>query len=118
LVVDLRDGGICQRCGKSKFDGYRIEWCHVMSRSHKSIQWQPWNTLALCGPSGFQQTCHFWFDRGDRKAARLWWAEKWPERAQKLAIHRATDAAPINLSNERLWLEQEIARKEASMTSL
>ena len=102
LVVVLRDRNTCQRCG-NRWPVKQIQWAHILNRQAKSIQWTPWASLALC--SG----CHMWFD-ADRTRGRAWWAEKFPERAQRLAIWRATRSRPVSLGMEREWLRQEIER--------
>lgn len=101
--MEIRDGNTCQRCGSHRSVS-QIHWAHVQNRQAKSIQWAPWNSLALCAG------CHFWFDGDNRKAAREeWWAVKWPERAQQLALWRSTRPKPINLELELLWLQKELA---------
>lgn len=103
LVVVVRDHNTCQRCGSSGQDS-QIHWAHVQNRQAKSIQWRPFNSLALCAG------CHFWFDGDNRKAAREeWWASKWPDRAQQLAIWKTSRPPKINFALEQAWLEQELA---------
>lgn len=55
LVVVIRDKDTCQRCGAT-YAQRQIQWAHVHNRTAKSIQWQPWASLALCAE------CHMWAD--------------------------------------------------------
>ena len=94
-MVEIRDKSTCQRCGKTSAES-QIHWAHVQNRQAKSIQWTPWNSLALCAG------CHFWFDGDNRKAARdEWWAIKWPQRAAALEVWRSLRAKPVDLGLTR-----------------
>lgn len=104
LVVECRDKNTCQRCGKTSAES-QIHWAHVIGRLAKSIQWTPWNSLALCAG------CHFWFDGDNRaKAREEWWAVKWPDRALQLQVWRSKKPRPIDLDLERAFLLQELDR--------
>lgn len=54
-----RAKGYCEAAGwekrHSKACGGCLEWCHIKSRSHKSIRHAPWNSCCLC------TACHFYF---------------------------------------------------------
>lgn len=48
----------CVRCGKRSPDPEKLttglEWTHIISRSYKSVRWNPKNWLCLCS------ACHSW----------------------------------------------------------
>ena len=106
LVVHLRDHGYCQRCGSSgKTRG--VQWAHVFVRNYKRLRWNPDNSLALCAG------CHAWFDH-HKKDAWPWFAQEFPDRAQRLELLIATRGLrpKMDLAAEKAWLTQEIAKLE------
>ena len=107
-VVAHRDCNTCQRCGTGP--PHQIQWCHVLTRTHKWAQWNPLASLALCA------TDHFWFDSRKGTLARpseglAWWMEKFPDRAQALMVLYATKRRPkLDREALRMWLEQQLGR--------
>lgn len=63
LIVRERAGNKCEKCGRSKAQGYMVSHAHILRRGHKSVRWHPDNGFCLC------VRCHFWMDnstnRGD-----------------------------------------------------
>ncbi|WP_228002174.1 HNH endonuclease [Nocardia australiensis] len=64
-IVDLRSGGLCERCGGS---GHSVH--HLLNRSQGG-RWEPTNCARLCG-SGLTG-CHGWITTHPDEA----WAEGW-----------------------------------------
>jgi len=82
-IAVLRDGGICQKCGKSKASGYQIHGSHIFSvGAHPTISAEPYNIKALCA------TCHSPGFKGswhEDPAANIEWFEgKFPGRLKEL----------------------------------
>lgn len=50
-AVRMRDGNICQNCGK----GPNTECAHIFGRARKSVRWDMMNAVALC------HWCHKYF---------------------------------------------------------
>lgn len=115
IVVEIRDQNTCQMCGKT-IEQTRIEWAHVVTRNAKSLIFVPWNSLALCGPRINSTSCHNWWHTNPVQA-NLWWADKFPDRAEKLTIWRHDRHKPkINRMLELLWLQQEEQRLAGKRT--
>jgi hypothetical protein len=109
LVVELRDGNACVRCGRHG-EGTRIEWSHVITRNAPSLIYKPWNSMALCGPRKYRWTCHYWFD-SNKSESMKWWEQKYPERAVALLAWRHDRRRPkIDRGLELMALRQEIER--------
>lgn len=101
LVVEIRDGNRCQRCG-AEAERSKIDWSHVVTRGAKSIKWTEWNSKALCAG------CHQWWG-GHPIEASEWWREKYPEREiQRLAWKQQRKKQPIQHELIRLYLIQKI----------
>jgi hypothetical protein len=111
LVVELRDGNTCQRCGNIGGDCCKIDWAHVKAGRALSLTYAPWAALALCAG------CHFFFDgNGNGKPdtlSRRWWAEKFPDRDLLLRQWEQQRSRPkFDPDLTALWLRQEIAKLE------
>ena len=105
LVVECRDGNVCQRCGRG---AGKIDWAHVVTRSDPSLICVPWNPLALCGPRINQASCHNWFDN-NKIASIGWWEETFPDRAEAFMVWRHAKKHRIpDRRVEAEWLRQEI----------
>ena len=116
-LVFRRDGYTCARCGKTQtlsepkrsitvgklsYTIYRyagLQWAHIYSRSRKSMQWIPENSICLCAG------CHLsWHHRPLEAVA--WLEEAFPERAQWLKLCAQT---PHKI--ERLGILLDLARR-------
>lgn len=86
ILAKERDGYICQRCGKSKEAGYRIEGSHVFPEGrYHGLSADPENIKALCSD------CHIWWWHAHPTEAGVWFKEKYPERyAYLLELSRTT----------------------------
>lgn len=93
-VTFARDGHACCRCGVRD----PLHWCHVNTRAVLSLRWNLDNVLALCAG------CHLW-NHHHPTAFSEWWTEKYPERAQRLALWRPGGRVEPELI--RLWLLQQ-----------
>ena len=73
-----RDGGLCQRCGKSKQDGWQIHGSHVFPEGkYHGMSANTENIKALCAQ------CHMWWHENPI-ASSEWFREKFPKRYKKL----------------------------------
>ena len=86
IAVKLRDGHICQRCGK-EVRGFGCHWAHIYSRNSHWLRWLMPNALTLCCG------CHRWFD-GNGLDSSKWFTEKWPAREQYLREKRRMARSP------------------------
>lgn len=84
-IVRLRDGNICQRCGKW-VEGSNRHVSHVSPESAgTSLRWNPINMKVLC------YHCHInWWHKNPRKAG-AWFNEKFPERAAFIDAFPSTE---------------------------
>lgn len=83
-AVRLRDGNICQRCGKFA-EGSNRHVSHVIpvSAGHK-LRWDPQNMKILC------YHCHInWWHKNPMESS-AWFAEKFPERWAHIQLQRGT----------------------------
>jgi hypothetical protein len=73
-----RDGHKCvvQGCTRTN-----IQWCHVISRTYKSIQWDLDNNLTMC--AGHHLAWH-----QDPREWGKWFAENYPARDEYLTIRK------------------------------
>lgn len=72
--IKTRDGWRCQRCGRSKEAGFKIEAAHIVPRSRSLLlRWDKNNGVALC------YACHEirWHGHSDGLG---WFKEKYPDR--------------------------------------
>lgn len=73
-----RDGGICQRCGKSKISGWQIHGSHVFPEGkYHGMSVNTENIKALCAQ------CHMWWHENPL-ASSEWFRGKFPVRYKKL----------------------------------
>jgi hypothetical protein len=85
-IAVIRDGGICQKCGRSKDAGYQIHGSHILSvGGHPALCATLKNIKALCA------TCHApgykgsWHDDpGGNLAPDGWFHKKYPGRLRYL----------------------------------
>ena len=70
-VIAIRDGGICQKCGKH-FE--KMDCSHVIPRGNKRLRWDLDNLKSLC--SG----CHMWWWHQNPLEAEEWFSSKFPKR--------------------------------------
>lgn len=73
-----RAGGLCEKCGFPPLPGThadRLELAHLQKRSQGGRGDQPWNIVALCGPSVNSNTCHNDIDY-KRRSYRDWIEKK------------------------------------------
>lgn len=68
-TIRLRDNNTCRRCGRSKGQGWRIEWAHFYSRSNKAIRWDMDNSCMLCF------NCHYEFGHKHPKEFAEFWKD-------------------------------------------
>src|SRR5579872_5782654 len=73
-VVFERDGGVCVRCGDRS---RAVQWCHIFSRRHKALRWEPDNALSMCAG------CHMFWHHEPLLAVE-WFRKKWPERYSRI----------------------------------
>lgn len=85
-IAILRDGGICQKCGRSKESGYRIHGSHILSVGyHPALCATLKNIKALCAichSPGFKGSWHE--DPAGNLAPDGWFHKKYPGRIKYL----------------------------------
>ena len=75
-----RAGYKCEKCGRSKEQGYQMHGSHIYPESiYKSMSAEVSNILCLCA------LCH-WDWHENPLAAADWFKKKYPELAKKLSI--------------------------------
>jgi len=111
LVVELRDKNTCQKCGKRKEDGWKIDWSHVITRRTKSLRHHVMNSKALCGG------CHMWWGQKPEES-RIWFQDKFPERWAFLEVARRIKGRAPDLILTKKYLEAEVGRAERGDTSV
>lgn len=57
-IVRIRDKWTCRRCGRSKAQGWKVEWAHFIGRGNKAVRWDLDNSCMLCFD------CHYKFMHG------------------------------------------------------
>lgn len=85
-VVFARDGYKCIRCGAVCTESWInsrgatsyavIQWSHILSRTYKSIRWNPLNSAPKCGG------CHIWWGENTAGEAHAWFKAKYPGRME------------------------------------
>lgn len=85
-IAVLRDGGICQKCGRSKEAGYQIHGSHILSvGGHPALCSILKNIKALCATChspGFKGSWHE--DPAGNLAPNGWFHKKYPGRIKYL----------------------------------
>ena len=77
--VKEKAGYKCERCGRSKANGYVMHGSHVFPEgTYKSMSAEEDNIICLC------YLCHFMFWHKSPHEASRWFDEKWPGRYKKL----------------------------------
>jgi len=79
----FRRDKVCQRCGGEK----PLQWCHVHTRAIISLRHDLDNCLVLCAGD------HLWWHQHPLEAI-IWFCDKFPERAKRLAIRRQVKTKP------------------------
>lgn len=80
-----RDGFQCQKCGKKKSAGWRIEASHVFPEgAYHSLSADPENIKALCS------WCHIRWWHSVPTEAGVWFREKFPDRFASLTRKKLT----------------------------
>ena len=79
-IAKERDGYICQRCGKAKSEGFKIDASHVIPNTPKdrALAVEPENIKALCAG------CHKFFWHLSPVESGLWFVEKFPKRWERI----------------------------------
>jgi len=87
-IVFQRDGG-CVRCGDlHSGGGGSLQWAHVYSRNKGlSLRLDPDGSMVLCAGH------HLWWHNCPTEASQ-WWRLKYPGRATRLGMIRATQRRP------------------------
>ena len=85
-IAKERDGYICQRCGKAKSEGYKIDASHVIPNTPKDrvLAVEPENIKALCAG------CHKFYWHLSPVESGLWFVEKFPDRWERIKHLRKT----------------------------
>jgi hypothetical protein len=87
--VFLRDSQTCRRCGKGKKDAC-LHWAHIISRSKKSIRWNPLNSMVLC------YYCHFHWAHENPLAFTRWVKGEIGEEAADMLERLGNTPRPMN----------------------
>ena len=78
-IAKIRDDYTCQRCGRKRSEGFKIDGSHVYPKHiDKRLAVDPVNVKALCA------ACHMNWWHVHPVEAGLWYAETWPERLEYL----------------------------------
>jgi 5-methylcytosine-specific restriction endonuclease McrA len=79
-IAKERDGYTCQRCGKAKSEGFKIDASHVIPNTPKdrALAVEPENIKALCAG------CHKFFWHLSPVESGLWFVEKFPKRWERI----------------------------------
>ena len=78
-VIKIRDGGVCQKCGKH-FD--KMDCSHVIPRGHKRFRWDLKNLKLLCSRDHL-----YWWHQNPLEAEE-WFSNKFPARYNYLMDER------------------------------
>lgn len=107
-IIRLRDGGVCQWCGKS-VTGKDAQCSHVRSRKYYNTRWSLQNLKLLCA------SCHFkWHD--DPTAGAAWFSEKFPARQAWIDEARKETTGTIR-DSDLLQIESELKQKLVELKS-
>lgn len=89
-VVRIRDGNICQHCGKW-VEGTNRHVSHVIPVSAgNKLRWDPMNMKILC------YHCHInWWHKNPREAS-AWFQEKFPDRWEYIQANRGIQKFTIS----------------------
>jgi 5-methylcytosine-specific restriction endonuclease McrA len=69
-----RDHFCCVRCNDPS---RAVQWCHIFSRRHKNLRWNPDNALTMCAGD------HMWWHQYPLLAVE-WFRKTWPERYEAI----------------------------------
>src|SRR6185312_5329618 len=96
--VMQRDNHTCVRCGRSEYQGFKIDWSHVYTRANLAIRWDEDNSKALC------YLDHKWWGQnsGDDSEGMKWFREKYPDRYERLQQKRHSKGPNPKLLYEEL----------------
>lgn len=71
----VRSKKFCDHCG-GEYE--RMEWCHVIGRSNKTLRWDILNALTM------DARCHKWWWHENPLESAKWFREKYPGRYEYL----------------------------------
>ena len=104
-IVKLRDGNVCQHCGKW-VEGRDRQASHVIPVSAGSkLRWDPMNMKVLCN------YCHLhWWHKNPMEAAQ-WFEEKFPDRWEYLQANRGIAKFTVPQLEDKLGELQDALNK-------
>jgi len=104
-AVRLRDDLTCQRCGKKKIHGWKMEVAHHYSRAMKSVRWDLDNVVLLCF------NCHYLWGHQNPNEFSEWWKQRLGETKYQMLQLRKSGGKP-DLWLTKMYLQQEIKKIE------
>ena len=102
-VTFARDGHCCMHCGSA----HRTQWCHVYTRSIRSMRWTLANTMTLCAG------CHLWWHHRPNDAVAWWTGRVGTEGARRLSPRAARPTKRRDRAAMTLYLRSELKRLDA-----
>ena len=92
VLAKERDNYICQRCGRSKKQGYQIHASHLKSEgTHRSMSADLDNIMAKCAQ------CHMWWHENPTDSDK-WFREKYPDLAKTLDKRSQSEVVTLKLT--------------------
>ena len=99
--IRLRDGGICQRCGKYVGLTRGLHCAHFHGRANRNTRWDDRNCVSLC------YGCHLYFHAYPLEFTEFFKA-RLGEQAFDLLRARAQETGKIDRAAIKLWLRNEL----------
>ena len=99
--IRLRDGGICQRCGKYVGVTQGLHCAHFHGRANRNTRWDDRNCVALC------YGCHLYFHAYPLEFTEFFKA-RLGEQAFEMLRARAQETGKIDRAAIKLWLRNEL----------
>ena len=100
LIAKERDGYICQKCGKSKKQGYQIQGSHILGvGAHPRLAAEILNIKAMCSQ------CHRWWHSAPTESGE-WFKTKFPDWYKELEILRQKEESSLKKKDWHKMLEE------------
>jgi 5-methylcytosine-specific restriction endonuclease McrA len=87
-LIRLRDNWTCQRCGRQKKHGWRVDVAHFFPRQHTATRCHSDNLVLLC------EECHIRWAHENKLAFSDWWRQRIGEERYDKLKEKKSDLDP------------------------
>ena len=106
-IVRIRDQQTCQRCGKQKKHGWKMEVAHFFSRANKCVRWDLDNVVLLCF------NCHYLWGHQNPNEFSQWFSERLGTTKFTMLKLRKEGSKP-DFWGFKMYLDQELKKLEGN----